>query len=475
VSGRLKRSLGERGLFCLAFGSIIGIGWVTVLGSWLQTAGPLGAALAFALGGALMLAVALCYAELTSALPVAGGEIAFSYRAFGTAKAFWVGWLLAFGYLSVSAFEAAAVGRVLAYLWPSLPGSVLYTVFGSDVRAGSLLWGLLLTAILTWLNHRGVGVSMAIQTVLTVFLIGVGIVFVGAGLAVGRLENLQPLMASEEMMEAGRGIFLVFVTAPLWFVGFDTIPQVAEEAHAEVAPRRLGRIILTSVAWATVFYVGVILAASAVSPWPALVGEPLPTATAFRRAFAAPFMADLVLWAAVAGLVTSWNGFFVAGTRVLFALGRARMVSPGLGAVHPRHGTPHAAVWLAGAVTAVSCLLGEKALTAFVNVSSVCLAAAFFGVALSAGSLRRSAPDLPRPYRMPAGPLVAFIAAAGSLLICLALIVPSSPAALRWPLEWLLFGGWCLLGVVLWHGARRVREAVPETERARLILSPDQP
>jgi amino acid transporter len=235
----------------------------------------------------------------------------------------------------------------------------------------------------------------------------------------------------------------------------------------------LGHIILISVIWATVFYVSVILAASYVTPWLDLRTVALPTAVAFRRAFTTPVMADLVLWAAIAGLITSWNGFFIAGTRVLFALGRARMVSPRLGAVHARHGTPHAAVWLVGGITALSCLLGEKALLTFVNVSSVCLAAAFLGVSLSAARLRRSAPDLERPYRMPGDRHVPAIAAAGSLLICVALIVPRSPAALRWPLDWLLFGGWCLLGAVLWRLATPVRSAVPEEERARLILNPE--
>lgn len=473
MAERLKRAVGARGLFSLAFGSIVGVGWVTVLGHWLDRAGPLGSMLAFALGGAVMLAVALCYAELTSAMPVAGGEIAFSYRAFGTAKAFWVGWLLAFGYISVSAFEAASIGRVLAYLWPSLPGPLLYRIFGGEVRAGHLLSGLACSALLTGLNLRGVGVSAGVQTALTFSIIGAAVLFVGAGIAGGSPEHLLPLFTSGSPLAAAGGVLAVFVTVPLWFVGFDVIPQVAEEARADVAPARLGRIILASVVWATLFYVLVILAASAVTPWVGLRHEALATATAFRRAFATPLLADLVLWAAVAGLVTSWNGFFVAGTRVLFALGRARMVPPRLASIHPRSGTPHAAVWLVGGITALSCLLGENALLAFVNVSSICLAAAFLGVSLSAARLRRAAPDLARPYRMPGGGIVPALAAAGSLLICGALALPWSPARLRWPLEWLLFGGWCLLGAVLWRAARSLREALPEPERARRILKPE--
>ncbi len=472
MTAGLKRAIGARGLFSLAFGSIIGVGWVTVLGHWLERAGPLGSILAFALGGALMLAVALCYAELTAALPVAGGEVAFSYRAYGTAKAFWVGWLLAFGYISVSAFEAASVGRVLAYLWPRLPGALLYTAFGGEVRAGHLIAGLSCAALITALNLRGVGLSAGVQTALTFSIIAAAGVFVAAGVLGGRLEHLQPLWAAPDAAGALAGVLAVFVTVPLWFVGFDVIPQVAEEAHESIRPARLGSLILTSVVWATLFYVVVILAAAMVVPWRELPGAALPTATAFEHAFTTPLLADLVLWAAVAGLVTSWNGFFVAGTRVLFALGRARIVWPALGAVHPRFGTPHSAVWLVGGVTALSCLLGERALLAFVNVSSICLAAAFLGVSLSAGRLRRIAPELPRPYRMAGGRIVPAVAAAGSLFICAALVYPGSPARLRWPLEWLLFGGWCALGGILWRLGAATRAGLDESERERRILRP---
>jgi len=417
-----------------------------------------------------MAAVALCYAELISAMPVAGGEIAYAYRAFGTGKSFWVGWLLAFGYIAVSAFEAAAVGRVLAYLWPPLPGPLVYRLFGSDVHLGQLVSGLVLTAVILTINRRGAGFSAAVQMAVTFLLIGAGVVFATCGLFAARAEHLRPLFASGEVSVALQGILVVFVSVPLWFVGFDVIPQVAEEAQAGITPRKLAQLILASVGWATLFYVSMILAASAVTPWRGLVGEALPTATAFERAFASRALTDLVLWAALAGLFTSWNGFFVAGTRVLFALGRARLISPRLAAIHARHGTPHVAVWAVGAVTALSCFLGEKAMLNFVNISSICLALAFLGVSLSAARLRRSAPDMPRPYRMPGRLGVPIVAALGSLLIVAALIAPFSPARLRWPVEWLLFGGWCVLGAVLWRLGATMREAIPEAERARLIL-----
>jgi basic amino acid/polyamine antiporter, APA family len=115
---QLHKGIGKAGMFSLAFGAMIGVGWVTAMGSWLSNAGPLGAIIAFVLGGLLMLAIGLCYAEVTSALPLSGGEVAYAYKAYGTSKAFIVGWFLVFGYLSVSAFEAISISKVISYLIP---------------------------------------------------------------------------------------------------------------------------------------------------------------------------------------------------------------------------------------------------------------------------------------------------------------------------------------------------------------------
>jgi APA family basic amino acid/polyamine antiporter len=82
------------GFFSLAFGSMIGVGWVTGIGSWFVSAGPLGAVIAFGLAAIFMSLIGLCYAEVTSAIPVASGEVAYAYKAFGVSKSFMIGWCL---------------------------------------------------------------------------------------------------------------------------------------------------------------------------------------------------------------------------------------------------------------------------------------------------------------------------------------------------------------------------------------------
>lgn len=466
----LKKSIGALGFFSLAFGSMIGIGWVTAMGGWLSAAGPLGAMLAFALGGTLMIFIGLCYAELTPMLPVAGGEVAYAYKASGTGTAYLFGWFLAFGYLSVSAFEAISIGLILSYMLPWIDQWPLYEVGGATVYASHLALALVFTGAITGINYLGVRWAAGLQVLLTGAFVLVTTIFVVSGLVGGDLAHLDPPFAEVGAPGILGGIAGVFVTAPFWYVGFDTIAQGAEEARGGFSPRRLGSLILASILGATIFYVVLILAVAMTGPWTAIVDGRLPTAEAFGAAFESPFLVNMVLLAALMGLFTSWNGFFLAGTRVLFALGRGRMVPPWLGATHPRFETPANAILLAGAVTFLGAMLGRGAMLSFVNVGSFCIALAFLGVSYSTLRLRRTAPDLHRPYRIPGGALVPGVALCGALFILMVMVVPGTGAALAWPLEWMILASFSLSGGLFWALGSGLRARTTEAQRARLIL-----
>lgn len=138
----LEKALKLRHFFTLCFGTIIGVGWITVLGSWLSEAGSLGAVAAFLGGGFLMILIGLCYTEVATMFPVSGGEVAYAYEIYGVKASFVAGWFLALSYISTVSFEIISVGWVLSYLLPDLQGPVIYVVLGDEVRLGSLLMGL---------------------------------------------------------------------------------------------------------------------------------------------------------------------------------------------------------------------------------------------------------------------------------------------------------------------------------------------
>jgi len=467
----LKRGIGRAGFFAMAFGSMIGVGWVTALGTWLTDAGPLGAVIGFVAGGALMVCIGLCYAELCAMLPVAGGEVAYSYRAFGSGKAFLIGWPLAFGYLSVSAFEAISVAEVLGNLIPGIHWVALYQIKGTTVHLSDLLLAAVATLGITWINWRGGTGAARFQVVLVVLFGAATLAFIVAGLLGGQAANARPLFQAEGLGTGAilAGIGAVFVTAPFWFVGFDTIPQAAEEASESVSPRSLATLLLVAIVGAAAFYAVLIWSVACTGPWQEIPEGALTSAWAFENAFGSPALAKLVLVAALLGLFTSWNGFFLAGSRVLFALGRGRIATPALGDVHATHGSPTKAIVVSSVATMAGACLGFGAVGAIATAGSFCIALAFLGVTLSLFRLRRIAPDMHRPYRLPWGYVFPVVAAAGGALLLALQILPNTGATLD-GLEWSIVGVVALTGAIAWALGAGPRRATAERDRARLIL-----
>jgi len=467
---QLKQTISGMGFFCLALGAMIGVGWITSLGGWLEEAGPIGAILAFIVGGILILFIGLCYAELTPMLPVTGGEVAYAYKALGIGKAFLTGWLLAFGYIAVCGFEAVSIGIVCSYLFPQCNTLPLYELMGQTIYLPHVLLGLLATLFIGWINYRGVSSAIKLQICLTALLAVCLIGFVLGGFVNGNVVNLEPFFAEGTGEGPWVGFLSVLVGTPFWFVGFDTIPQAAEESGSTAIMRRLGIYIVAAILAAIGFYATIILASSLSTPWPGLIGEDLPTAKAIQSAFKSTTAANVVLFAGLLGLLTSWNGFFIAGTRVLFALGRGRIIDTRFGEVHPKYGSPTKPIIFVTLLTLPAAFLGKPALIAFIDVGSFCISCAFLGVCLSFLKLRRQHPQLERPYKLPCGSVIATIAALGSAALILVMVIPNTGATLTFPLEWSILGMVLILAVLFWLMSHKVRANISKTQRDLLIL-----
>ena len=278
-----------------------------------------------------------------------------------------------------------------------------------------------------------------------------------------------PLFAGTDDRPVWRGVLSVMATAPFWYAGFDVIPQMMGERAPRASLRAAGAMIVVSIAVAAVFYVLVIVSSSMTMPWRELLALPMPAAEGFRRAFDSELLAQVVLLAAVLGLVTTWNSVFMFASRVLFTLGRARLVTPRFGEAHPRYGSPGFAVLFVGVVSAAAVPLGRSALIPIVNVAGICLAGAALLVCMGVIRFRRTSPEIERPYRVPGGSITAGVAAAVCLwMVAWALIEPALGGAL--PFEWLVLGGWAVLGVLMWTLGSAARRSLSEKERYRLVV-----
>ncbi|GAB3213985.1 APC family permease [Marinactinospora thermotolerans] len=438
------RVLGRGDVLALAFGAMIGFGWVVLTGEFLTGAGSLGAALAFVIGGTVVALVGLTYAELVSAMPRAGGEHNYALRGLGAHGGFVASWGIVLGYVTVVAFEAVALPETVLYLFPDMRVGHMWTVAGYDVYASWAAVGVVAALVITAVNYVGIRPAGVFQAVAVLFLLAVGVALATGTLVGGSAANMRPLF------DGGvSGLVAVLVATPFLFVGFDVIPQSAEEIR--VPYRQVGRLLLVSVGCATAWYVLVMLAVGAALPREELAGARLASAEGMAALWDSPAMGTVLVLGGIAGILTSWNAFLIGASRLLYAMASSGMLPRWFARLHPRYRTPSNALLFIGGLSVLAPLFGDRMLSWLVNAGGVNIVVAYVVVALSFLVLRRREPGMPRPFRAPAGNLVGALALVLSLGLA-TLYLPGMPAALTWPYEWGIVGAWWLLGgVFLWR------------------------
>lgn len=470
---RLQATVRSFQFFTLSFGVIVGVGWITILGAWLSQAGPVGTAVGLLGGGGLMIVIGLCYAEMATLVPASGGEPAFAFEAFGPALFFAVGWLLALSFIAAGAFEAISLGWVVGALLPGIEGPPLYSMLGAPVQAGTVALAFAGTLLLAWLNVRGVGVAARAQEILIIAFLGMAALFIGTGILRGDADNLRPFIVADASGSEWGGVIAIFMTGSFWFAGFSVVPQMMEERAPATPLRRVGQMIVWSIVAGVAFKVLVVISASMTMPWRELVNLPLPTAAAFERAFGSRLLSGIVLFTGLVGLLSALNSVIISASRILFSLGRSRMIVAGFSGVDPRSGAPTLAIGTATVLMLVGVLAGKKAVIPIVNVSSTGLAFAFLITCLAVIRLRRRDPSRERPYRVPGGVATAYVGVAGSVLsLGLSIYQPYKDAGNTPPIEWIVVAAWAALGALFWKLGEARRRTVSAAElRAQIMPS----
>jgi len=441
---QLARKLGLRDYFALAFGTMIGVGWLVLMDDWLGRGGPLGVILAFGLGGLVLLPVGWVYGEWVKRLPDASGEAAYTAQVFPPVVSYFTGWMMLLAYFIVCPWEAVVVGRVAAYLVPTLNSMELYRVDGHPVYLPRLALGMAMTLFLSVLNYRGIRGSATFQgwaagTVLVLFAVATAV-----SAAHGSVANFQPGFRAAPVVS----VLLVLQIVPYFLTGFESVPKVAEEAHHEFGPRGFFRAIVMALFVGAGFYVVVTAAVSFLAPWQTLLGRRFATATAFSQTSGTQWAVRLIMVAAVFGLLQCFNGNFVAASRMLFSFGRKGTIPTTFGAVHMKFQTPTVAIVGVTVATICGLLLGDALLVPVTEVGSMAAASGWFATCVSFFLIEKGME----------GRCIAALGALVALLLVAMKIVPSFPGHFSRP-EWIALAVWLAIGATLRLLGGRVRRS----------------
>lgn len=440
-STRFAKVLKTPEVIALAFGAMIGWSWVLLTGVWLTAAGTIGTLIAFCMGGLAVTLIGLTYSELASAMPKAGGEHIYTERALGSRWSFVCTWALLFSYVNVCMFEAVALPTAVEYLYPEIRLGTLWNVLDSDVDLGFILIGIGATALVTWVNYLGIRTAALLQAVVTALIVVTGILLISGAIAFGDASNAQPWIATPVS-----GILIVLIMVPSALIGFDVIPQSAEEI--DLPPNKIGRLLIFSVAFAMAWYILIAIAVGFGLSADALSTAKMATADAATALWSGSWAGSLLVLGGIGGILTSWNAFIVGASRVLFALAESGHVPKIFAKLHPKYKTPYIGILAIGALTIVAPFFGRTILVWLVNSGSFAVTVAFVFVAISFLVLRKKEPDMPRPFKVSHPNLVGY----GGVLMSLGLLsafFPWSASALAWPEEWMTILVWSILGAAL--------------------------
>lgn len=439
----MKRVLGRFDLFAIGFGAIIGWGWISMGSTWIGSAGMLGACLSFVFAGLMMIFVALAYGELASAMPRAGGPQNFAWRAYGPKMSFVAGWACLLNPVLFVSWLCNAAVVALDYLVPLTSTPLLYTIYGYEVRVGTLVAYMVMALCMIWLAYTGIQGMSKVQNASVIVMIAIAAVFIVAAFFKGDTKNFEPLIAT-----GVKGIMGNVLTCATFLAGFECIPQASEESV--VKPKDLGKIIVWVMLAAVAWFVLTIVATSLGLSHAEIKGSSLAAVNAMTVIFNNhPLAGKAMILVGILGILTSWISTYINGSRLIYSMSRSGMLPAYVGELHPKYQTPYRAVILMGVFMLLSGFLGGGVNVWYPTAGGFGSVVAYLLVALSFVKLRKTEPDMVRPYKVPSV-VIGWIAIA-MCVILVGISLPGFPGSgLKWPYEILMVLFWIILGAVMY-------------------------
>lgn len=454
----LRGNIGRFQLFAFGFGSIIGSSWCVLAGSWIGSAGPGGAFIGFALGGIVVACIGACYAELTSRLPVTGGEFTFVLNIFGRGLAFYVGWFIAFAWILVTIFEGLAIAWLFERLNTGVPDVALYRVGDTTVTRNALLIGGAVAPAIAFLNWRGGTLLARFHSLLTYTFIAVALTMVVLMLGHGAPANWVPLLPAQNPVW-WEGAAAIFANCAFLLCGFQAVSQVVEEKSARLPFSALFRILVLTVVAASGFYCVVVLGTAIMMPWQTLPPHSLAFVESARLLPGGNVLVPLVLVIAILSLLKTWNGCVLMASRTLIALQREGLMPQWMNKWHGRSGVPGPIILVILAMNVAGLPLGRGAVGMLVDAITISLVFGYAICCIGLPVLRKRQGMRADVVAAPNGVVV--IGVAGAVVMAVLAVAMPLVAAGGWPPVFWIFPAWTAIGTIVLLAIRKTnREAL---------------
>ncbi len=413
--GQLARSIGLFQLAMIGIGATIGTGIFFVLSEAVPEAGP-AVVWSFVLAGVVAGLTAVCYAELASAVPVSGSSYSYAYATLGEVVAMGVAACLLLEYGVSSAAVAVGWSEYLNQLLGNLFGIAIPEALSNSPEAGGIinLPAVVLVALCAMLLIRGASESAAVNAIMVLIKVAVLVLFIVVGVSGWNSDNLADFAPAGFAGVTGAAGLIFFS-----YIGLDAVSTAGEEVRN---PRRtMPLAILIALAAVTVVYILVALVAVGAQPAGDFEGQEAGLAAILERVTGQAWPGTLLAAGAVISIFSVTLVTIYGQTRILFAIGRDGMLPRFFRTVNPRTRTPVGNTVVVAA--AVALLAGLLPIDFLAEMTSIGTLVAFTVVSIGVIVLRRTAPDLPRGFKVPGYPVVPVLSILGCIWIIIGLDV----------------------------------------------------
>ena len=444
---KLQRVMRPIDVWGLALGAIIGWGCFVLPGTaFLPKAGPGGTAMGMLIGALLIIVIAVSYGYLIRKFPISGGEFIYAKEAFGKRNAFVCGWAMILAYWSLIPLNATALAMISRYLFPGIvQQGLLYEIAGWEVYAGEVILASAAIILMALLNIRGIKQAAWIQTAIALTLVGCILVITFLVFCISDWSNIAP--AFPEGRRWWKGVFSIVAMAPWAFIGFDCIPQSAEEYN--FSHKKSTFIMISAVLVAAILYIAVCaVTAVGVEPWQQLLDSrnAWPTGYVVRNTMglAGIIVLGVAMFCAV---VSGMNAFYISTSRLMYAMAKEGSLPKWFEHLSPKYGTPTNAIIFTMAMSLFAPWFGREILLWIVDMTSVGAAIVFAYTTGSAAVIG---------YRNGSKKYAVFgiIGCLFSLFFLSLLIIPGMPGYLTFQSRVVLFV-WILIGVAFYFTIRK--------------------
>ena len=446
-NAKLQKVMRPIDVWGLALGAIIGWGCFVLPGTtFLPKAGPAGTAAGMLIGALLIIVIAISYGYLIRTFPLSGGEFVYTKEAIGKRNAFVCGWAMILAYWSLIPLNSTALALISRYLFPGIiQQGFLYEIAGWEVYAGEVILASAAIIIMALINIRGIKQAAWMQTAIALTLVGCILVITFLVFSIADWSNLAP--GFPEGRRWWKGVFSIVAMAPWAFIGFDCIPQSAEEYN--FSHKKSTSIMISAILVAAILYIAVCaVTAVGVEPWQDLLARRTnwPTGYVVRNTIGLAGIVVLGI-AMCCAVVSGMNAFYISTSRLMYAMAKEGSLPKWFEKLSDKYGTPVNAIIFVMVMSLFAPWFGREILIWIVDMTSVGAAIVFAYTTASAAITGKRNGD--RKYTV-----FGVLGCIFSLFFLSLLVIPGMPGYLSFQSRVVLLI-WILIGVVFYFIIRK--------------------